>query len=81
MQMTRLLLLERISKMKNVAAQQIFSRVRLLKCRFFTSFPSNGVPFLPNEVFAFDKKQYEILSKMEEEVVITSPCGGSVASD
>ena len=50
-------LLEKVSKADIVSLQQIIYRISLLKYRYLDSFPSNYVPFLPNETCAFISTQ------------------------
>ena len=57
MQLTSLVLSERTYKMDNVSLRQIINRIPLLRYRCFGSFPSDFVPVLPNETFAFMNKQ------------------------
>ena len=38
--------------MDNVSLQQIINRILMLKCRYFSLFPFDYVPILPNETFA-----------------------------
>ena len=47
--------------MDNFALQQINNRIPLLKFRYFGSFPSDYVPTLDNETFAFIKTQPSIM--------------------
>ena len=54
---TILVLMEKLSKMDNVSIQQIFNRIPLPKCRFFSSFPSDVIPILPSENFAITNTQ------------------------
>ena len=52
LQLTRLVLLEKTSKMDNVSLQQIINRISLLKHRYRGSFPSDYVPTLDDDTFA-----------------------------
>ena len=57
MQLTSLVLLEKISKMDNVSLQHIINRIPLLKYRYRGSFPSNYVPTFDNDTFAIINTQ------------------------
>ena len=57
LQLTRLVLLEKTSKMDNVSLQQIINRIPLLKYRYRGSFPSDYVPTLDNDTFAIINTQ------------------------
>ena len=57
MQLTRLVLLEKTSKMDNVSLQQTINRIPLLKYRYRGSFPSDYVPILDNDSFAVKNTQ------------------------
>ena len=58
------MLLEKTSEMDNVSLQQIINRIPLLKYRYRSSFPSDYVPTLDNDTFAFINTQP---SKMQGE--------------
>ena len=51
------MLLEKKSKMDNVSLQQLINRIPLLKYRYRGSFPSDYVPTLENDTFAFINTQ------------------------
>ena len=53
LQLASLMLLEKTSKMDNVSLQQMINRIPLLKYRYRGSFPSDYVPTLDNDTFAF----------------------------
>ena len=57
LQLTSLVLLEKTSKKDNVSLQQIINRIPLLKYRYRGSFPSDYVPSLDNDTFAFINTQ------------------------
>ena len=57
MQLTSFVLLEKKSKMDNVSLQQIINRIPLLKYGYRGSFPSDYVPTLDNDTFAFINPQ------------------------
>ena len=57
LQLTRLVLLQKTSKMDNVSLQQIINRIPLLKYRYRDSFPSDYVPTLDNDTFAIVNTQ------------------------
>ena len=52
LELTRLLLLEKIFKMDNVSLQQTINRIPLPNYRYRGSFPSDYVPTLDNDTFA-----------------------------
>ena len=47
----------KISQMDNVSLQQLFNQIPLLKYRYLGFFPSDYVPILPTQTFAFIKTQ------------------------
>ena len=57
LQLTSLVLLERMCKMDNFALQQIINRIPLLKFWCLGSFPSDYVPTLDNHTFAITNTQ------------------------
>ena len=57
LQLTGLVLLEKTSEMENVSLRQNFNRIPLLKYRYRGSFPSDCVPTLDNDTFAFINTQ------------------------
>ena len=57
LQLTRLVLLEKTSKMDNVSLQQIINRIPLLKYWYRGSFPSDYVATLDNDTFAIINTQ------------------------
>ena len=52
LQLTSLAFGEKMSKLDNIAIQQITNRILFFKCRYLGSFPSYYVPTLPNDSFA-----------------------------
>ena len=61
LQLTRLVLLEKTSKMDKVSLQQIINRIPLLKCRYRGSFPSENDSTFDNDTFAIINTQPSIM--------------------
>ena len=57
LQLTRLALLERISRTDSVPLEQLIKRLPLLKYQYFASFPTYYVRILPNATSAIIKTQ------------------------
>ena len=56
-QLTSLVLLEKISKTDNASLHQFFNQIPLLKHRYLGSLPSDYVPILNKDTFAFTNMQ------------------------
>ena len=57
LQLTSLVLWERIFEIDNTSFEQIVNRIPFLKYRYIRSFPSDFVPNLPNDMFAIINTQ------------------------
>ena len=62
LQLTSLVLSERISKKDNGSLEQVFNRIPLLNYRYFGSFSSDYVPTLDNYTFAIINAQHSRVS-------------------